>query len=571
MTLLCSFATPLSAEQFGLFSYRVIEDAIEISDYPEDAVGEVDIPAEIDGKPVTSIGDSAFARCGGITSVEIPSSVTSIGHSAFLRCGGLNSVTIPGSVTSIGLGTFYLCGQLTDVTISPGVTSIGSRAFESCFRLSSITLPPSIVSISSSAFDDCLDLRSIDVESENLDYASVEGVLLDAARSTLVRCPEGKSGFYSIPKGVATIGDRAFSACGSLTNVDFPASITNIGGRAFEGCIGLTSVAIPKGVTDIGGSAFSGCTRLVSVVFEGGVTSIGGSAFSNCRALTNFAIQRVTAIGSSAFSGCDRLTSVTIGGDATGVTTIGDSAFQDCGALVSFAVNRGSLSVGSSAFSCCRSLRSVTFPDTVTSIGFEAFLYCTSLTGITFPNTIRRIESGAFEGCGGLSEAVFRGDAPGTLAPYVFARTAPGFTIHYRGGATGFTSPRWYGYSATMIDEAVYPAASWLMQNHLSYDTDLHQYLNEDGVSLLLAYALNLDPDRNLQSSLPEPVLTPDALTLTFHAASPGISYSVETSTDLRNWIASGVTLSGIGANNRLTASVSRSVPSRYLRLVVED
>ena len=43
---------------------------------------------------VTSIGDKAFYKCSGLTSVTIPNSVTSIGSSAFHRCP-LTSITIP--------------------------------------------------------------------------------------------------------------------------------------------------------------------------------------------------------------------------------------------------------------------------------------------------------------------------------------------------------------------------------------------------------------------------------------------------------------------------------------------
>ena len=91
------------------------------------------------GNTVTSIEDSAFSGCSGLTSVTIPGSVTSIGRFAFEDCRGLTSVTIPNGVTSIGEGAFASCGNLTDLTIPDSVTSIEGGAFNGC-NLSTITI-----------------------------------------------------------------------------------------------------------------------------------------------------------------------------------------------------------------------------------------------------------------------------------------------------------------------------------------------------------------------------------------------------------------------------------------------
>ena len=55
------FATfPAQAEQFGLFTNEVTNGEITITDYPQDATGPVEILAEVDGRPVTSIGWGRF-------------------------------------------------------------------------------------------------------------------------------------------------------------------------------------------------------------------------------------------------------------------------------------------------------------------------------------------------------------------------------------------------------------------------------------------------------------------------------------------------------------------------------
>ena len=84
--------------------------------------GDVIIP-----EGVTSIGESVFDGCEGLTSVTIPSSVTSIGRGAFDGCNGLTSVTIPSSVTSIGDYAFSYCNGLTSIIVEKGNTKYDSR------------------------------------------------------------------------------------------------------------------------------------------------------------------------------------------------------------------------------------------------------------------------------------------------------------------------------------------------------------------------------------------------------------------------------------------------------------
>ena len=134
--------------------------------------GSVVIPASVEYEgvtcSVTSIGESAFGSCSGLTSVTIPNSVTSIGSYAFYRCFGLTSVTIPNSVTSIGGSAFDGCYGLTSVTIPNSVTSIGKWAFDGCSGLTSVTIGSGVKSIGSEAFAYCANLETVTCLAENV-------------------------------------------------------------------------------------------------------------------------------------------------------------------------------------------------------------------------------------------------------------------------------------------------------------------------------------------------------------------------------------------------------------------
>ena len=275
-----SVADVASAETYGDFEYSVLDDGtVEITKYIGSAE-KVEIPEKINGKSVTSIGNYAFEYCENITSVTIPDSVTSIGFRVFSNCTSLTSITIPNSVTSI----------------------------------------------SGEAFENCTSLTAINVASENSNYVSVNGVLYNKDKTTIICYPAGKKdNNYKIPDSVTEIDDYAFNGCISLSSVTIPNSVTSIGVYAFEYCASLKSITIPDSVPLVGPGAFSNCTNLTSVTIQNGVMYIGNEAFANCTSLTGITIpDSVTWIGRYSFDGCTSLTSITI---PNSVTSIGKKAF----------------------------------------------------------------------------------------------------------------------------------------------------------------------------------------------------------------------------------------------------
>ena len=383
---------------------------------------------------VTSIGDSAFDGCSGLTSITIPNSVTSIGNRAFYRCTGLTSVTIPNSVTSIGYHAFYDCSGLTSVTIPNSVTSIGDLAFYNTAWYNN--LPDGLVYAGKVAY------KYKGTMPENTSITIKDGTL-GIAGGAFSGCSSLTS--VTIPNSVTSIGNLAFYDCSGLTSITIPNSVTSIGASAFLGCSGLTSIAvensnsiydsredcnalietssntliqgckntvIPNSVKSIGSSAFSGCSGLTSVTIPNSVTSIGESAFRGCSGLTSVTIPNsVTSIGNYAFRDCSGLTSVTI---PNSVTSIGDCAFYDCSGLTSVTIPNSVTSIGWYAFVDCSGLTSVTIPNSVTSIGYQAFSGCSGLTSVTIGTGVTSIGDYAFSGCSGLTSVTFHCNNVGT-------------------------------------------------------------------------------------------------------------------------------------------------------------
>ena len=370
------------------FKYTVYENYVEITG-GEGEVTELIIPAEIEGLPVTSIGNYAFYNRWCHRSIVIPDSVTHIGKGAFEECI-FTEIVIPDSVTFIGDSAFSSCSSLTDIAIPDSVTFIGERAFSYCDSLA-----------------------GIHVDENNPNYSNDDwGVLFDKEKTALMQAPTSIPDSYVIPDSVTSIGDCAFSFCRNLTNVVLPDNLASIGDYAFHYCENLTDIVIPDGLTSIGESAFYNCRRLTSITIPDSVTFIGERAFSNCDSLAGIHVDE----NNPNYSSDDR--GVLFDKEKTKLIQAPETITG------SYVIPDDVTLIGIYAFAYCEGLADITIPDGVTYIDMDAFYYCNSLTDITIPESVTFISNYAFGSCKNLSRIRFMGDPPGIGFNPLFGITA---------------------------------------------------------------------------------------------------------------------------------------------------
>lgn len=400
---------------------------------PQSTSGEITIPASFDGCPVTGIGNTAFFRCGALTSVKIPETVTLIDYYAFANCQSLSTIKIPSSVEMIGEGAFVECG-LTSLEIAEGVKQIGPQAFEYCRSLQSVSIPSTVGSIGGSAFASCASLTSV-----------------------------------TISEGVREIGASAFASCEKLDLLTTPSSLTNIADSAFEDCVSLTSVTLANGVKSIGSDAFFRCEELKEIQIPSSVTRIGGDAFAWCEKLATIYVEKEDADrvrGLLSASGFDAslvefveiVQEIKPDGEYTekigdytwyfvvsaGKATIrcwpGKSAATDPSPSGEFVIpdTLGGcpvVGIGYGAFGSCNGIESVVIPESVTSIELCAFMWCSGIRRITVKSHSPVMGYFTFGGCDSLRDVYFYGDMP------IFGEeTFPnkGVVIHVQNGAQGW-------------------------------------------------------------------------------------------------------------------------------------
>ena len=155
------------------------------------------------------------------------------------------------------------------------IVAIDESAFAYCLSLTNVTIGSGVVHIGGMAFAGCSNLTAISVSDDNTAYKSVSGVLFDKAGETLIQCPGGKSGAYTIPGSVSSIGDYAFADCAGLTGVTLTTNVASIGESALSGCTGLVFVAFMGTCPSVAasGDLYAGSPSVTNHIYCSAATS----------------------------------------------------------------------------------------------------------------------------------------------------------------------------------------------------------------------------------------------------------------------------------------------------------
>lgn len=372
---------PVYFAQEGTLLYKniVMQGEVEIALVPATFTGSYRIP-----DAVTKITQNAFAKTK-LEEIIVPASVKTVARASFSNSTTLKSIVFEQSIT-----------EEIPLTMSDG-------AIVSCTALVNLTLPARLKKFEKAEheiFSLFGKLENINIVGsfDNAAYSSIDGVLFNAAKDTLLYYPAAHnkdSGVYTLPTAALNIAERAFYTNPSSTKIKstvkevyLHANVRTIGAEAFAECDSLTKVVFvaserPAGTMVIGRRAFADCSKLAELVFEesGTMTRVTETTEQGEKVSFKFEYTKscgVAQIGEEAFEGCS-LQSLLL---PSTLTAIGKNAFADNSKLndIDLSHVRSDLQFGEYVFRNCRMLESVEIPDNVGYIPFNSVFYnCTKL------------------------------------------------------------------------------------------------------------------------------------------------------------------------------------------------
>ena len=258
-----------------------------------DAV-RVEVPATVDGHPVTEIGEHAFSTCYSLEHIGLPQDIAVIGKYAFMNTA-LNSFKAPRGLRVIARSAFYKCSALEEALLNEGLLVLGRDAFRSS-SLRALYVPASVALIGQNAFKHTRlaftgPSCSLCIDAASERYRLSDGALYEktAGGWALLQVLDEDIRAYAGETPITAVADKAFAGLALLKRVTLPAGTLAIGDAAFKGCAKLTDVELPDTLQFIGKQAFHDTAlrafRVPAALEEVGVGALytGGSIAKNFR------------------------------------------------------------------------------------------------------------------------------------------------------------------------------------------------------------------------------------------------------------------------------------------------
>lgn len=316
-------------------------------------------------------------------------------------------------------------GDKTDIVLPQNANILGGQLFqiqdgeEDIAKVRYLKVPKSVESIDGLTLFWAEALYSVEVDADNENYMSKDGVLFNKAQDILVAYPMGRSydetkTSYVIPEGVKTIEKYAFTGYGfktvvmpsTLENIEtyafyysyleelnFPSSLKEIKASGLSYMMGLKSASFPNDAVVSGTYLFSGCTELEKLTLPADIYNNCYIESENFDTLTITAGENINGISGKK----PNLRVVTL---PNTLKTIGVGAFRELTKLESIDIPDSVTTIGKNAFYGCTTLATVKFPSSLESIGDNAFENCEKLTSFIAPSQLKTIGYRAFAGSG---------------------------------------------------------------------------------------------------------------------------------------------------------------------------
>ena len=465
----------------GDYLYEVLGDNTVLIKRYLGSEAILEIPDKIGGRIVSVIGVEAFSEIETLREVTIPAgvkNVSGVAHSPasatteiFKECISLTQIYVDednpvytskdGILYNKDMTCIYRCpaGKTGDFIIPSSVTEIRGSAFDQCM-ISLVKVSSSVKHIAPTAFICCTNLNAIQIDDDNTEYASDDGVLYNKDKTALIQYPGGRAGEYEILPGVTEIYDYAFYACSRLTKIIIPSSVSKSQSLLYMDCPSLTEIqvdennpnftsvdgvvyskdkkkllryptgkvgayAIPDDVNELGSYAFYDCRSLTQITIPSGMNrvDIGWSPdagpFIGCSGLTAINVKDGNLLYSSedgVLYNKDQTALITYPAKKTGacsflpsVTEIRMYAFYLCSNLTEITIPSSVKNINGCAFSECTNLTKAVIPDGIGFIAGNMFYNCINLQQVTIPVSVLRVESGAFYKCHSLKDVYYSG------------------------------------------------------------------------------------------------------------------------------------------------------------------